>query len=209
MSGSTAAPDGRVFKLPDLGEGVHEGHIVKVLVSAGDVVAEDQPLLEVETDKAAVEIGSPHAGTVTEVHVEAGQTVHVGDAMITFDAAAPSGAAKAPRAAERTRGASADAAPPVEAPAASAPSRSNGRGRRVAASPAVRRLAREQGIELTDVAGSGPGGRVTRADVEAVIEGGGRPTASASTVEDGRAESAAMPAPTRRPASRLPVSNRR
>ncbi|HPM24651.1 MAG TPA: hypothetical protein PLP66_12150, partial [Phycisphaerae bacterium] len=67
------------FKLPDLGEGVHEGQVVNVLVKEGDTLAEYQPMLEVETDKAAVEIPAPKAGTVARVHVEAGQVVKVGE----------------------------------------------------------------------------------------------------------------------------------
>ena len=74
----------REFKLPDLGEGIHEGEIVQVLVSEGDHVEEDQSILEVETDKAAVEIPSPYEGTVSKIHVEPGQLVHVGDVLITF-----------------------------------------------------------------------------------------------------------------------------
>ena len=73
------------FKLPDLGEGVHEGQIVNVLVQEGDVVAEYQPLLEVETDKAAVEIPSPKAGRIAKLLVEPGQVIKVGDVMVVID----------------------------------------------------------------------------------------------------------------------------
>ena len=75
------------FKLPDLGEGVHEGQVVKLHVRAGETIREDAPLMEVETDKAAVEIPSPVTGTVTRCHVEENELVHVGDVMFTFDAA--------------------------------------------------------------------------------------------------------------------------
>src|SRR5207249_7261122 len=71
--------------LPDLGEGLTEAEIVKVLVGEGDVVAEDAPLLEVETDKATVEIPSPFAGRVARVHIQPGQTVKVGEVLVTFD----------------------------------------------------------------------------------------------------------------------------
>ncbi|HSJ54097.1 MAG TPA: biotin/lipoyl-containing protein, partial [Anaerolineae bacterium] len=85
----------REFKLPDLGEGIHEGEIVKVLVAVGDQVKEDQPILEVETDKATVEIPSPFEGTVSEIRVNAGDLVSVGDVLLVFDGeAAP---AEAPR----------------------------------------------------------------------------------------------------------------
>src|SRR5438309_7124904 len=75
----------RPFALPDLGEGLTEAEIVKVLVNEGDVLAEDAPLLEVETDKATVEIPSPFAGRVARVHVQPGQTVKVGDVLVTFE----------------------------------------------------------------------------------------------------------------------------
>src|SRR5882724_9459445 len=78
----------RPFALPDLGEGLTEAEIVKVLVSEGDVVAEDAPLLEVETDKATVEIPSPFAGRVTRIHIQPGQTVKVGEVLVTFEDAA-------------------------------------------------------------------------------------------------------------------------
>ena len=76
----------RDFKLPDLGEGVHEGQIIKLLVPEGGSVREDQPLMEVETDKAAVEIPSPHTGRVLRWHVRENQVVNVGDVMVTFGA---------------------------------------------------------------------------------------------------------------------------
>ena len=75
----------RPFALPDLGEGLTEAEIVKVLVAEGDVIAEDAPLLEVETDKATVEIPSPMAGRVAKIHVQPGQTVKVGAVLVTFD----------------------------------------------------------------------------------------------------------------------------
>src|SRR4051812_24943878 len=81
------------FKLPDLGEGVHEGQIVRIMVKPGDVVREDQPLMEVETDKAAVEIPCPFSGVVEKVHVKPKQLVHVGDVMVTIGDAAPKGQA--------------------------------------------------------------------------------------------------------------------
>ena len=73
------------FKLPDLGEGIHEGEVLALLVSTGDEVKEGDPILEVETDKAAVEIPSPYTGTVSEILVKPGDTVKVGDVLMTFD----------------------------------------------------------------------------------------------------------------------------
>ena len=150
------------FKLPDLGEGVHEGQVVRLHVREGESIREDAPLMEVETDKAAVEIPSPVTGTVTRCHVDEKQLVHVGDVMFTFDTGEVT-TASAPR----------EPVPAATAPVAShapAPRRGNS-GRRTPASPSVRRLARERGLELESINGSGPGGRVTRADVEAASGG--------------------------------------
>ena len=140
------------FKLPDLAEGVHEGQVIRVHVRAGQSVREDDPLMEVETDKAAVEIPSPVSGRVVEVHVSESELVHVGDVMVTFDSSSPP-AMSAPA--------------PIPAPTAEADtSPAAPSGERKPASPSVRRLARERKLDLTQVRGSGPGGRVTRADVE-------------------------------------------
>ena len=154
----------RPFVLPDLGEGLVEAEIVRVLVKEGEIVPEDAPLLEVETDKAQVEIPSPMAGRIEKVHVAAHQTVRVGEVLVTFADAA--GAVERPTAA---------AAPPrpVAAPAASAPSAagpapaSGAREGPVPATPATRRLARELGVDLRSVRGSGSGGRVLDDDVRA------------------------------------------
>ncbi|MBI2015890.1 MAG: biotin/lipoyl-binding protein, partial [Candidatus Rokubacteria bacterium] len=104
----------RSFVLPDLGEGLTEAEIVTVLVGEGDTIAEDAPLLEVETDKATVEIPSPFGGRVARIHVRPGQTVHVGDVLVTFDDA-PAGAAT-PQAAAPASGAA-----PARSPASARP----------------------------------------------------------------------------------------
>jgi len=145
------------FTLPDLGEGVHEGQILRMHVQEGQLVREDDPLMEVATDKAAVDIPSPVTGRVTAVHVAEQQLVHVGDVMVTFDA---EGALTA------TSAAPTDAAPTVP-PASPESSKTRvATSRRRPASPSVRRLARESGVDLETVRGSGPGGRITRQDVE-------------------------------------------
>lgn len=185
------------FKLPDLGEGIHEAQIVRVLVKAGDIVGEDQPLMEVETDKAAVEIPSPYAGKIEAIHAQEGQTVHVGDVIVVYGGeavgAAAAGSARASTLAGSPARVSASAAPSVAAPPAApaappgAPAaaakgqdsgfgaalRSSGNGEgagsgrtRKPAAPVVRKLAREMGIALDEVPGTGPGGRVTREDLE-------------------------------------------
>ena len=146
----------RPFVLPDLGEGLTEAEIVAVLVREGDVIQEDAPLLEVETDKAQVEIPSPASGRVERVHVRPGQTVKVGAVLITF--ADPTDGA--PRTAPAPPAAA--AAPVTEAQPARARD-----GRPVPATPATRRLARELGVDLQGVRGTGPGGRLTDDDVRA------------------------------------------
>jgi pyruvate dehydrogenase E2 component (dihydrolipoamide acetyltransferase) len=140
-----------------------EAEIVAVLVREGDVIREDAPLLEVETDKAQVEIPSPMGGRVEKVHVQPGQTVKVGAPLVTFaDGAAEPAAAPTP-----SRSAPAATAPARAAPAAP-PARAEGP---VPATPATRRLARELGVDLKAVRGSGPGGRVLDEDVRAAASG--------------------------------------
>jgi len=167
----------RQFTLPDLGEGLTEAEIVAVLVREGDVIREDAPLLEVETDKAQVEIPSPIGGRVEKIHVTPGQTVKVGAVLVTFSdngAPVPAGAPARPTA-STPRPQPTPATP--NAPAAPPPARETvPTGGPVAATPATRRIARELGVELRAVRGSGPGGRVLDADVRAAA--GARPQAA-------------------------------
>ena len=174
----------REFRLPDLGEGVHEGEIISILVSQGDHVEEDQPLLEVETDKAAVEIPSPYAGTVSQIHVAAGDLVRVGDALVTFETV--EGEAEPQPAPEENGSEPEPKKEPEEQPSPEAPRE---RDRPVPASPSTRRLARELGVDLHRVSGSGPGGRVTAEDVRAFDERGGKEAAppKEEQAEEGRA----------------------
>jgi len=147
----------RTFALPDLGEGLVEAEIRAVLVREGEVVKEDAPLLEVETDKAQVEIPSPFGGRVEKIHVQPGQTVKVGQALVTFGDGG-SGLAT-------TRSAPAAAAPataPAEVKVAP-----RAQGAPAAATPSTRRLARELGVDLASLRGSGAGGRITDDDVRA------------------------------------------
>ena len=173
----------RPFVLPDLGEGLTEAEIRQVLVREGDVVAEDAPLLEVETDKATVEIPSPMAGRIEKIHVQPGQTVKVGQVLVEFAAAGGKQAADtldptrklAPEpntviagTHARQAGSAAPTARAAAAPAAPAVARTGP----VPATPSTRRLARELGVDLHAVSGSGPGGRVTDDDVRAATNGG-------------------------------------
>ncbi|MFY9705635.1 MAG: dihydrolipoamide acetyltransferase family protein [Desulfobacterales bacterium] len=150
----------RSFKLPDLGEGIHEGEVIAVLVKVGDVVEEGDPILEVETDKASVEIPSPFTGTVQEIMVKAGDVVKVGNLLMTFSDDAV-GVKKEEKPAEPPG----KAAPQQkEEQAAGTQERNKGP---VPASPATRRLARELGVDLRVVTPSGPAGMVTAEDVRA------------------------------------------
>ncbi|MEK6665442.1 MAG: dihydrolipoamide acetyltransferase family protein [candidate division NC10 bacterium] len=171
----------RAFVLPDLGEGLTEAEIVTVHVREGDVIQEDAPLLEVETDKAQVEIPSPMSGRVEKVHVRPGQTVKVGEALVTF---ADGAEGAAPRAAPQQAKVAAAAPAPKAAPRAEAGP--------VPATPATRRLARELGVDLATVTGSGPGGRVTDEDVRAAA---GRPKPTAAREAPARAAEAKPLAP--------------
>lgn len=193
------------FKLPDLGENITSGDIVSVLVRQGDRIQADQPVVEIETDKATVEIPCPQAGTVTKVHVEVGQTVSIGEVLLTLDekqpgAMAPAAAPSAPetKAAPQSQPAeppqpapqrsSRAAAAPVAAPAVRSEQSNGGAARSrpaegppqgdrpitgpsvaVPAGPATRRLARELGVDLHRVTGTGPGGRITREDIIAAV----------------------------------------
>ena len=167
----------RQFTLPDLGEGLTEAEIVAVLVREGDVIREDAPLLEVETDKAQVEIPSPIGGRVEKIHVTPGQTVKVGAVLVTFSdngAPVPTSTPAQPTA-SRPRPQPTAATP--NAPAAPPPARETvPTGGPVAATPATRRLARELGVDLRAVRGSGPGGRILDADVR--VAAGARPQAA-------------------------------
>jgi 2-oxoisovalerate dehydrogenase E2 component (dihydrolipoyl transacylase) len=137
----------RVFAMPDLGEGLEEGEIVAWLVTEGDQVALNQPIVEVETAKATVEIPSPFAGTITTLHGDVGNAIPVGSPLVTFDVAG--GVDEEVRPAVPATG--------PDLPAASVSS---------AATPAVRKLAKDLGVDLSTISGSGPDGRITAADVQ-------------------------------------------
>ncbi len=153
------------FRLPELGEGVTEGELIKWKVKEGDIVKDDQPICEVMTDKATIEIPSPFSGKIKQLVAKEGEIVKVHQLMVVAEVAGGSAAA-APAAH------SAPAAPaPVTATAPAKAQTSNLND--VLASPATRRLAREKGIDLGAVAASGPHGRVLLQDVEQALSGGG------------------------------------
>jgi pyruvate dehydrogenase E2 component (dihydrolipoamide acetyltransferase) len=182
------------FTLPELGENIEKGDVVRVLVAVGDVVAKDQPILELETDKATIEVPSNVSGTVTEIRVKAGDKVGPGQSVLLLDgdgaaaapkddapkdaAAAPQDESRDQEKAENARKATDEpSTPPKPAPVVdiasgrpapapvAVPSRREG-APPVPAAPSVRRYARELGVEIGDVPGSGPGGRIGQDDVK-------------------------------------------
>jgi len=185
-----------IFKLPDVGEGTAEAEIVTWHVKPGDVVKEDQPILDVMTDKATVELTSPVVGTVTETQGQAGDKAAVGSIIITFEVEGPGNvsddkAAAKPAAAPKPEPAKVEA-PKAEAPKpapkpepvaakAAAPEKAvqpRVAGERPLASPAVRKRADEMGIKLQFVPGTGPGGRIGHEDLDVFIASGGSASAS-------------------------------
>jgi pyruvate dehydrogenase E2 component (dihydrolipoyllysine-residue acetyltransferase) len=187
------------FKVPELGENVATGDVTKVLVNVGDTITREQPVLELETDKATIEVPSSVAGVVKEIRVKKGDKVKVGAVVLTVDApASPNGGGAAaantpppdaapsldappaatpqplPAAAPAQASAPSRVVPmpvrqmqePAPAPAAAPPPPARPDGRAAPASPAVRRLAREIGVNINDVEGTGPNGRITQEDVK-------------------------------------------
>lgn len=181
------------FKLPDIGEGIHEGEIVKWFVKPNDEVNEDDVLAEVQNDKAVVEIPSPVKGKVLELKVEEGTVATVGQTIITFDAPGyedlqfkgdESGEAKAEEAEKQETDAPAEAAKANEQADADP-------NKRVIAMPSVRKYAREKGVDIVNVSGSGKNGRVLKEDIDSFLNGGTAGDAQAPQAEE-KAEPAAQ-----------------
>jgi pyruvate dehydrogenase E2 component (dihydrolipoamide acetyltransferase) len=183
------APDTYDVKLPDIGEGVAEGEIVRWLVKAGETVKEDQPLVEVMTDKASVEIPSPRTGTIAALHVEEGAIVPVGTTIISIAVAGGAGSSASPATAHAAAHAGAAATATAAPAAAVAPAGAT--GAKIEATPAVRALAKELGVALERVTGTGPGGRISAEDVRSAA-GGVAPAAAAAPA---KAPSPAAPEP--------------
>lgn len=215
------------FKLPELGEGLHEGKIERWLVKPGDMVEEDDAIAEVENDKAVVEMSSPVSGKVIKIMVEAGTTAVVGDILLTFEVegegnaattAAADPAAKddanarpEPTAAAATPQAATVPTAPAMAPAASAAvtpatgpqaqatqatdaSAAVSHAHEVLATPGVRKFAREQGVDITSIQGTGAHGKITKEDVETFLKGGtGAVVSAAQPAEQPSAVATATP----------------
>jgi 2-oxoisovalerate dehydrogenase E2 component (dihydrolipoyl transacylase) len=190
-----------IFKMPDLGEGTVEAEIVAWHTKPGDTVEEDQVIVEVMTDKAAVEVPAPVGGRVVSISGEPGDKIAVGSPLIVFETASPLAAPAQPAAAVQP---APPAPPPREVTAAPDPGppdpgqhdagEPRGHGR-VKASPASRRRAREAGIDLSTIAGSGPGGRILRGDLPAADgRAAAKQAAGPATASAGK-PSAVAPAP--------------
>ena len=158
------------FKLPDLGEGLTEGEIARWLVEEGQEIAEDEPLVEIATDKTTVEIPSPAGGMVSQILVAEGEVVPVGTVLVVIGG---DGSGPAPVSDTETR--------PKETPAPTPP-----RGdTKVRATPLVRKVAQELGVDLGAVTGSGPQGRITEEDVRAAASSGPVPVSDTETRLEG------------------------
>jgi pyruvate dehydrogenase E2 component (dihydrolipoamide acetyltransferase) len=194
------------YTLPELGEGIEAGDVIQVLVAVGETIARDQSVLELETDKAVIEVPAPVSGIVQAIHVQAGEKAAVGQRILTLETAAATSPAAAPAPPPAPPAAAPLASPPTaqtpalpletrpatadeaaeqesraEAPVPAPPASRDGVGQRpppatasasgaapapVPAAPSVRRLAREIGIDITAVTGSGPGGRISPEDIK-------------------------------------------
>ncbi|HEY6944743.1 MAG TPA: biotin/lipoyl-containing protein, partial [Candidatus Acidoferrum sp.] len=189
--------------MPQMGESIFEGTITKWLKKPGDKVERDEPLFEISTDKVDAEIPSPSAGVLKEIKVGEGQTVPIQTVVGVIDAAGSAVAAPAPTPAPApakapapapAKAPAAAAPPPAPAPvsrpaapapvkaAAQAPAAPSSSSERIHSSPLVRRMAKEHGIDLSYVQGTGAGGRISKQDIEAVIAAGGAPAAVSSVV---------------------------
>jgi len=181
------------FKLPDIGEGIAEGEIVKWFVKAGDTINEDDTLLEVQNDKSVEEIPSPVTGTVKNILVSEGTVANVGDVLVEIDApghnSAPAASSAAPTAAPEK----------VETSGSASVVEAADPNKRVLAMPSVRQFAREKDVDITQVTATGKGGRVTKEDIENFLSGGGA-SATAEAAAPAK-EEAQAPAAESKPAA--------
>jgi pyruvate dehydrogenase E2 component (dihydrolipoamide acetyltransferase) len=188
------------FKLPDIGEGIHEGEIVKWFIKSGDTIEEDDILAEVQNDKSVVEIPSPVSGTIEEVLVDEGTVAVVGDTIVKIDSPDAEdmqfkGSESDDSASEETE-APAEESTKEEAPAQASKDEEVDESKRVKAMPSVRKYARDNGVNIKAVSGSGKNGRTTKEDVDAYLNGGGEAASneSAATATE-ETSSAAQSAP--------------
>jgi len=180
--------------MPQMGESIFEGTITKWLKKPGDKIERDEPLFEISTDKVDAEIPSPAAGVLKEIKVKEGQTVPIQTVVASIDAAGSAEASPAPAPAkaeppkatpapaakpEAPKPSAAPAGPPTAQPTAAAasapPQKTDANGDKIRSSPLVRRMARENNIDLSQVTGTGAGGRISKQDILAAAEGGSQP----------------------------------
>jgi pyruvate dehydrogenase E2 component (dihydrolipoamide acetyltransferase) len=208
--------------MPQMGESIFEGTITKWLKKPGDKVERDEPLFEISTDKVDAEIPSPSAGVLKEIKVGEGQTVPIQTIVGVIDAAGSAAAAPAPASPKTTAPAPtkapvASAAPvpaapklaapaPAATPMAAAPAHSGSTGERIHSSPLVRRMAAEHGIDLSTLAGTGAGGRISKQDIEAAIAAAGAPAAARPVHSAPAPAAASRPTPPPPPAAAPGVS---
>jgi pyruvate dehydrogenase E2 component (dihydrolipoamide acetyltransferase) len=160
------------FRLPDIGEGIHEGEIVKWFVKPGDKVQEDDVLCEVQNDKAVVEIPSPVTGTVQEILVEEGSVAVVGDVLVTFDAPGYENLQFKGDHGTEEKQEEAKEEPKAEQAEETKQTTDVDPNRRIIAMPSVRKYAREKGVDIRQVTGSGKNGRILKEDIDAFLQGG-------------------------------------
>jgi pyruvate dehydrogenase E2 component (dihydrolipoamide acetyltransferase) len=209
--------------MPQMGESIFEGTITKWLKKPGDKVERDEPLFEISTDKVDAEIPSPSAGVLKEIKIGEGQTVPIQTVVGVIDVAGSAASTPAPAPVKAAppapaRPAAAAPPPPAAKPAAppapaavaapprpAAPAASTGTSERIHSSPLVRRMAKEHGIDLTTVQGTGAGGRISKQDIEALIAGGGPSSAAVEHEEDVYDAPAPVPAAARPSAPQPPL----
>lgn len=188
------------FKLPELGEGIAEGEIVKWHVAVGDTIKEDETLVEIQNDKSVEEIPSPVTGTIVEIVANEGDTVTVGQPLIQMSVAGAVPEAAAPTASAAPATAAPAATPATAGPATGAPAASS--GAKVLAMPSVRKYAKEQGVDITQVTPSGKNGHVVKADIDGFKSNGGSvPAAAPAASAPASAPVASAPAQAAAPTS--------
>ena len=201
-----AAGPGTEVLMPQMGESITEGTITKWLKKVGDTVQRDEPIFEISTDKVDAEIPSPVAGTLSEIKVEEGKTVTINTVVAIIGGAAGAASKAAAPAAAAPAATSAPAAAPVPAAAAAT------QAEHVRSSPLVRKIAKDNNVDLAQVPGTGSEGRITKADILGHLEGGAKPAAAAAPAASAPASTpaAAKPAaPAPQPGELVPMSKMR
>ena len=202
VAAPSAAGPGTEVLMPQMGESITEGTITKWLKKVGDTVQRDEPIFEISTDKVDAEIPSPVAGTLSEIKVQEGATVTINTVVAVIGGAAGKTAAPA----------SSTPAPAAPAPAATAPTASAAAGERVRSSPLVRKIAKDNNVDLSQVPGTGASGRITKTDIVSHLEQGPKPVAAASVAAPatGPAPATAKPAaPQPQPGELVPMTKMR